>query len=33
MLLDEVDEDDRVERQRAIADLGNQLQDFRSTST
>lgn len=33
MLLDEVDEDNGVERQRAIADLPDHSHDLRSTST
>jgi hypothetical protein len=33
MLLDEVDEDDGIERQWTIADLPNQSHDLRSAST
>jgi hypothetical protein len=33
MLFDEVDEDDGIERQRAITDLADQSHDLRSAST
>jgi hypothetical protein len=33
MFLDEVDEDDGIESDRAFTDLADQLHDFRSAST